>query len=162
MRKTHTHIYLSCEYMTDALRRHRFRCRSDGVLRLRSFSKLSPQAGAVQRCGMKKLHEQAIEYYCFDQKIFRFSFKGKIYVMLRQYLLGCNGRIYGVAWFQRAFVVQTQRTWERLRLQHRAFKKTLPYAPKTVMVRLLVTKKLSKPLAFRHPCGAVNVVVCYP
>ena len=62
-----------------------------------------------------------------------------------RYLLGCNGRIYGVAWFQRAFAVQTQRAWERLRLQHRAFEKTLPYAPKTFLFRVLVTKKLNKP-----------------
>ena len=79
-----------------------------------------------------------------------------------RYLLGCNGRIYGVARFQRAFVVQTQRAWERLRLQHRAFEKTLPYAPKTFLFRALVTKKLNKPLAFHHPRGAVNVVVYRP
>ena len=35
-----------------------------------------------------------------------------------RYLLGCNGRIYGVARFQRAFAVQTQRAWERLRPQN--------------------------------------------
>ena len=79
-----------------------------------------------------------------------------------RYFLGCNSRIYGVARFQRAFAVETQRAWERLRSQHRAFEKTLPYASKTFMFRVLVTKKLNEPLTFRHPRGAVNVVVCRP
>ena len=79
-----------------------------------------------------------------------------------RYLLGCNGRIYAVARFQRAFAVETQRAWERLRSQHRSFEKTLPYAPKTFLFRILVAKRLNEPLAFRHPRGAVNVVVYRP
>ena len=79
-----------------------------------------------------------------------------------RYLLGCNGRVYAVARFQRAFAVQTQRAWEGLRPQHRSFEKTLPYTPKTFLFRVLVTKKLNQPLAFRHPRGAVNVVVYRP
>ena len=93
------------------------------------------------------------------QKVF---YARKVNYRPGRYLLGCNGRIYGVARFQRAFAVQTQRAWERLRSQHRAFEKTLPYAPKTFMFRVLVTKKLNEPLAFRQTCGAVNVVVYYP
>ena len=79
-----------------------------------------------------------------------------------RYLLGCNGRIYGVARFQRAFAVEAQRVWERLRSQHRSFEKTLPYAPKTFLFNVRVSKKLNEPLAFRHPRGAVNIVVYRP
>ena len=79
-----------------------------------------------------------------------------------RYLLGCNGRIYAVATLHRAMAVETQRTWDRLRTQHRSFDKTLPYNPKTFLFRVIVRRKLAEPLAFRHPHGAVNVVVFRP
>ena len=79
-----------------------------------------------------------------------------------RYLLGCNGRIFAVARLKRAFAVETQRAWERFRSQHRPFQKTLPYAPKTFLFRVMVSQKLNEPLAFRHPRGAVNVVVYRP
>ena len=79
-----------------------------------------------------------------------------------RYLLGCNGRIYAVATIHRAMAVETQRTWDRLRTQHRSFKKILPYNPKTFLFRVMVRRKLAEPLAFRHPPGAVNVVVFRP
>jgi len=79
-----------------------------------------------------------------------------------RYLLGCNGRIYAVARFHRACAVETQRAWDRLRPQHRSSEKTLPYTPKTFLFRVHVTRKLSEPLAFRHPRGAVNIAVYRP
>ena len=79
-----------------------------------------------------------------------------------RYLLGCNGRIYAVAQFHRAFAVQTQRAWERLRSQHRSFENTIPYVPKTFLFRVRAMKKLKEPMSFRHPRGAVNVVVYRP
>ena len=79
-----------------------------------------------------------------------------------RYLLGCNGRIYAVARFRRAYAVQTQREWQKLRPQHRSFQKTMPYEPKTFIFRVLVMRKLNHPLTFRHPRGAVNVVVYRP
>ena len=79
-----------------------------------------------------------------------------------RYLLGCNGRIYAVATLHRAMAVESQRTWDRLRSQHRSVEKTLPYNPKTFLFRVIVRRELAEPLAFRHPHGAVNVVVFRP
>ena len=79
-----------------------------------------------------------------------------------RYLLGCNGRIYAVATLHRAMVVETQRTWDRLRPQHPSLGKTLPYNPKTFLFRVVLRRKLAEPLAFRHPHGAVNLVVYRP
>jgi hypothetical protein len=79
-----------------------------------------------------------------------------------RYLLGCNGRVYAVATLHRVMAVESQRTWDRLRAQHRSLEKTLPYNPKTFLFRVIVRKKLAEPLAFRHPHGAVNLVVFRP
>ena len=79
-----------------------------------------------------------------------------------RYLLGCNGRIYAVATLHRVMSVESQRTWDRLRPQHRSLEKTLPYNPKTFLFHVIVRRKLAEPLAFRHPHGAVNLVVFRP
>ena len=79
-----------------------------------------------------------------------------------RYLLGCNGRIYGVVTIHRAMSVETQRMCDRLRNQHRSFKKFLPYNLKPFLFRVMVRRKLAEPLAFRHLPGAVNVVVFRP
>ena len=79
-----------------------------------------------------------------------------------RYLLGCHGRIYAVATLHRVMVIESQRTWDRLRPQHRSLEKALPYNPKTFLFRVIVRKKLAEPLAFRHPHGAVNLVVFRP
>jgi hypothetical protein len=76
-------------------------------------------------------------------------------------LLGCDGRIHAVAQLTRAFVVESVRVWERLRQHHRSVEKALPYSPKTFMFRIRVLNKLPL-LSYRHPQGAISIVVYQP
>ena len=63
---------------------------------------------------------------------------------------------------QKAVVVNSLRTWERLRDRHRALEASPPYAQKTFLFRLTIVRVLSPPLCFQHPRGAVNIVLYRP
>ncbi len=78
-----------------------------------------------------------------------------------RYLLGCNGRIYAIAVLRRAIVVESVRTWDRLRRHHRSRQRAPPYSPKTFVFQIFVLKKFP-PLPCQHPQGAINVVEYRP
>ncbi|MBI24700.1 MAG: hypothetical protein CMN05_14085 [Roseibacillus sp.] len=78
-----------------------------------------------------------------------------------RYFLGCDGRIFGVASLQRALVVESARTWARLREHHRSLESSAPYSPKTYLFHISVLKKLPQ-VSFHHPQGAVNIVLYRP
>ena len=74
-----------------------------------------------------------------------------------RYLLGSNGRVRAVALLHRATVVESQRTWDRLRQAHRSRSRTLPYKPKTFLFKIVVLSRVDVPYA--HPKGAINIAI---
>ena len=74
-----------------------------------------------------------------------------------RYLLGCDGRVRAVALLHRAMVVESQRTWERLRPTHRSCSRAPPYKPKTFLFKIVLLSRVDVP--YSHPKGAINIAI---
>ena len=74
-----------------------------------------------------------------------------------RYLVGCNGRVGAVALLHRATVVESQRTWDRLRPTHKSCSRTPPYTPKTFLFKIVLLSRVDVP--YSHPKGAINIAI---
>ena len=70
---------------------------------------------------------------------------------------GWKGAIYASATLGHAVEIHNAQQWHSLRTQHRVPEHVLPYA-RTFGLPILNIERLSPPIPFRHPKGAIGIV----
>ena len=77
-----------------------------------------------------------------------------------RYLLGCDSKIHAIARLKKSMTIDNERRWQRLREYHKC-SENLPY-PKTHLFCIKITKAIRPSLRFRHPRGAISIVLYQP
>ena len=78
-----------------------------------------------------------------------------------RYWIGCRGQISGRLTLGSALAITDTATWAALRGQHRVEEAALPYK-RTYGLPILRVKRTAPLIMFKHPRGAIGIVIYRP